>query len=137
MPADDLSDPAVQMIQRELDSTIVLSRKIAEQGIRPAVDILKTSSSLLSPEVVGERHYALSIRVQAILQKYESLRTIIAIIGESELSVEDKKDYQRAQEIIQYFSQHAAVTEDLNGVKGEYFTLEETLKGLEKILGDT
>ena len=71
------------------------------------------------------------------MQKYESLRTIIAIIGESELSVEDKKDYQRAQEIIQYFSQHAAVTEDLNGVKGEYFTLEETLKGLEKIMGDT
>ena len=137
VPADDLSDPAVQMIQRELDSTIVLSRKIAEQGIRPAVDILKTSSSLLSPEVVGERHYTLSIRVQAILQKYESLRTIIAIIGESELSVEDKKEYQRAQEIIQYFSQHAAVTEDLNGGKGEYFTLEETLKGLEKIMGDT
>jgi F-type H+/Na+-transporting ATPase subunit beta len=136
VPADDLSDPAVQMIQRELDSTLVLSRKVAEQGIRPAVDLLKTSSSLLSPEVVGKRHYDLSIRVQAILQKYESLRTIIAIIGESELSIEDKKDYNRAQDIIQYFSQRASVTEDLNGAKGEYFTIEQTLAGLEKILGD-
>jgi F-type H+-transporting ATPase subunit beta len=135
VPADDLSDPAVQMIQRELDSTLVLSRKVAEQGIRPAVDLLKTSSSLLSPEVVGKRHYDLSIKVQAILQKYESLRTIIAIIGESELSVEDKKDYNRAQELIQYFSQRASVTEDLNGAKGEYYTIEETLGGLEKILG--
>jgi F-type H+-transporting ATPase subunit beta len=134
VPADDLSDPAVQMIQRELDSTLVLSRKVAEQGIRPAVDLLKTSSSLLSPEVVGKRHYDLSIRVQAILQKYESLRTIIAIIGESELSVEDMKDYRRAQAIIQYFSQKAAVTEDLNGAKGEYFTLEETLSGVEAII---
>ena len=134
VPADDLSDPAVQMIQRELDSTIVLSRKVAEQGIRPAVDLLRTSSSLLSPQIVGNRHYDLSIRVQAILQKYESLRTIIAIIGESELSVEDSKDYRRAQQIIQYFSQAASVTEDLNGLKGEYFTLEETLSGLEKIL---
>lgn len=134
VPADDLSDPAVQMIQRELDSTIVLSRRVAEQGIRPAVDLLKTTSSLLSPEVVGERHYALSVRVKEVLQKYESLRTIIAIIGESELSVVDRKDYNRAKAIIQYFSQRASVTEDLNGVEGEYFTLEQTLKGIEEIL---
>lgn len=136
VPADDLSDPAVQMIQRELDSTLVLSRRVAEQGIRPAVDLLRTSSSLLSPEVVGVRHYELSLKVQAILQKYESLRTIIAIIGESELSIEDKKDYNRAKDIIQYFSQRASVTEDLNGVKGEYYTIEQTLSGLEKILKD-
>lgn len=136
VPADDLSDPAVQMIQRELDSTLVLSRKVAEQGIRPAVDLLKTSSSLLSPEIVGMRHYTLSIKVQSILRKYESLRTIIAIIGESELSVEDKKDYKRAQSIIQYFSQRSVVTEDLNGAKGEYFTIEQTLKGIEDILGE-
>jgi len=136
VPADDLSDPAVQMIQRELDSTLVLSRRVAEQGIRPAVDLLRTSSSLLSPEVVGARHYELSLRVQSILQKYESLRTIIAIIGESELSIEDKKDYNRAKDIIQYFSQRASVTEDLNGAKGEYYTIEQTLSGLEKILKD-
>ena len=134
VPADDLRDPAVQMIQRELDSTIVLSRKVAEQGIRPAVDLLKTTSSLLTPDIVGERHYQLSVRVQAILQKYESLRAIIAIIGENELSVSDMKDYRTAQAIIQYFSQRAYVTEELNGAKGEYFTLEETLSGLERIL---
>jgi F-type H+-transporting ATPase subunit beta len=87
VPADDLSDPAVQMIQHELDSTIVLSRSVAEQGIRPAVDLNRTSSSLLSPDIVGERHYVLSVQVQALLQKYDSLKGIIAIIGENELSV--------------------------------------------------
>lgn len=134
VPADDLSDPAVQMIQRELDSVIVLSRKIAEQGIRPAVDLLRTSSSLLTPDIVGTRHYELSMHVQAILQKYESLRSIIAIIGESELSAADSIDYKRAQDLIQFFSQHATVAEDLTGQKGEFFTLEETLTGVEKIL---
>lgn len=136
VPADDLSDPAVRMIQRELDSTLVLSRKVAEQGIRPAVDLLRTSSSLLSPEIVGERHYNLTVRVQSLLQNYESLRAIIAIIGESELSLEDKKNYNKAKKIIEYFSQRASVTEDLNGVKGEYYTIEETLGGIEKILGE-
>jgi F-type H+/Na+-transporting ATPase subunit beta len=134
VPADDLSDPAVQMIQHELDSTIVLSRKVAEQGIRPAVDLLKTSSSLLTPEVVGMRHYDLSVRVQSILQKYESLRSIVAIIGENELSAADSLEFKRAQELIQFFSQQATVVEDLTGEKGEFFTLEDTLSGVENIL---
>lgn len=134
VPADDLSDPAVQMIQSELDSTIVLSRRIAEQGIRPAVDLIRTSSSLLSPGVVGQRHYDLSLQVQAILQKYESLRSIVAIVGETELSQEDRADYGRALRLIQYFSQNLSVTEDLNGRPGEYFSLEETLAGVEDIL---
>jgi F-type H+-transporting ATPase subunit beta len=134
VPADDLSDPAVQMLQHELDSVIVLSRRLAEQGIRPAVDLARTSSSLLSPDIIGERHYNLSKRVQAIMQKHESLRSIIAIIGENELSAEDKVDYGRAKRLIQYFSQPMHVTEDLTGVKGEYFSIEETLKGIEEIL---
>lgn len=134
VPADDLSDPAVQMIQNELDSTIVLSRKVAEQGIRPAVDLLKTSSSLLSPDVVGDRHYNLSVRAQSILQKYESLRNIVAIIGENELSVTDRADYARALKLVQYFAQNMAVTEDINGLPGQYFTLEETLAGIEQII---
>lgn len=134
VPADDLSDPAVQMIQSELDSTIVLSRRIAEQGIRPAVDLIRTSSSLLSPGVVGQRHYDLSLQVQAILQKYESLRSIVAIVGETELSQDDRADYGRALRLIQYFSQNLSVTEDLNGRPGEYFSLEETLSGVEDIL---
>jgi len=134
VPADDLSDPAVQMIQHELDSTIVLSRKVAEQGVRPAVDLIRTSSSLLSPDIVGERHYVLSVQVQALLQKYESLKNIIAIIGESELSPIDRADYAKAKKLIQYFSQSMHVTEDLNGQKGEYVSRAEMLKGVEEII---
>ncbi|MCA9328112.1 F0F1 ATP synthase subunit beta, partial [Candidatus Saccharibacteria bacterium] len=100
VPADDLSDPAVQMIQHELDSVIVLSRKVAELGIRPAVDLIRTRSSLLSPEIVGDRHYVLSVQVQAVLQKYEQLRNIIAIIGENELSPADRAEYAKAQKLI-------------------------------------
>jgi F-type H+-transporting ATPase subunit beta len=134
VPADDLSDPAVQMIQHELDSTIVLSRAVAEQGIRPAVDLTRTSSSLLSPDVVGERHYLLSVQVQALLQKYESLKGIIAIIGENELSAADRRDYGKAKELIKFFSQKMHVMETQSGVKGEAFTREETLKGVEEII---
>lgn len=134
IPADDLSDPAVQEIAQQLDSTVVLSRTVAENGIRPAVDITRTVSSLLSPEIVGERHYLLATRVQAIMQKYESLKNIIAIIGESELSPEERQNYERAQKIIGFFTQSFSVAEDLTGVKGEYFTREQTLQGIEEIL---
>ncbi len=134
IPADDLSDPAVQSIQQQLDSVLVLSRSVAESGIRPAVDILKTTSSLLMPQVVGERHYRLVSKVQAIMQKYESLKNIIAIVGESELSPTDLVDYQRAKSLIQFFSQDFAVAEHLTGKPGQYFTREQTLTGIEKIL---
>lgn len=134
VPADDLSDPAVQMIQHELDSTIVLSRKVAEQGIRPAVDLVRTSSSLLSPDIVGDRHYLLSVQVQSLLQKYESLKGIIAIIGESELSPTDRADYAKAKKLIQYFSQDMHVTEAFNGRKGEFVSRENMLKGVEEII---
>lgn len=134
IPADDLSDPAVQSIQQQLDSVLVLSRSVAESGIRPAVDILKTTSSLLMPQVVGERHYRLVSKVQAIMQKYESLKNIIAIVGESELSPTDLIDYQRAKSLIQFFSQDFAVAEHLTGKPGQYFTREQTLTGIEKIL---
>ena len=134
VPADDLSDPAVQMIQHELDSTIVLSRSVAEQGIRPAVDLTRTSSSLLSPDIVGDRHYVLSVQVQALLQKYESLKNIIAIIGENELSAADRSDYAKAKKLIEYFSQHLHVIEDQSAYKGESFSREDTLKGVEEII---
>jgi len=134
VPADDLTDPAVQMIQHELDAVIVLSRSVAEQGIRPAVDLLRTNSALLSPDIVGERHYVLSLQVQSLIQKYESLKGIIAIIGESELSVADRKDYAIAKKLIQFFSQSMFVMEKQNAKKGEYFTLEETLRGIEEII---
>src|SRR3989344_1907452 len=122
VPADDLSDPAVQMIQHELDSTIVLSRKVAEQGIRPAVDLIRTSSSLLMPDIVGERHYLLSVQVQALLQKYEQLKGIIAIIGENELSPSDRTDYGKAKKLIHYFTQPLNVMASLDGKPGERFS---------------
>lgn len=134
VPADDLSDPAVQAISQQLDSVLVLDRSIAEQGIRPAVNLLKTTSSLLTPDIVGERHYHLAERVQAIMQKYDSLKNIIAIVGENELSPADRSDYQNAKKLIQFFSQNFAVAEKFSGQPGEYFTLEQTLSGIEAIL---
>lgn len=134
VPADDISDPAVQFIQHEMDSTIVLSRKIAEQGIRPAVDLNLTTSSLLTPEIVGERHYVLSVRVQSLLQKYESLKGIIAIIGENELSPADRADYAKAKRLIQNFTQNMSVMTKHTGVPGDFFSREETLKSIEEIV---
>ena len=134
VPADDISDPAVQMIQHELDATIVLSRAVAEQGIRPAVDLNKTTSSLLTPDIVGERHYMLSVQVQALLQKYESLKSIIAIIGENELSPADRADYAKAKKLIQNFTQNMHVMEKHNGIKGESYTRDQTLASIEEIL---
>lgn len=134
VPADDTSDPAVQTIQHELDSVIILSRAVAEQGIRPAVDLLHTTSSLLTPEIVGERHYLLSVQVQALLQKYEQLKPIIAIIGENELSPADRTDYAKAKKLIEYFSQDMFVMEELNGRKGQFVPRDEMLKGVEEII---
>lgn len=134
VPADDLSDPAVQLIQHELDSVIVLSRKVAEQGIRPAVDLNKTNSSLLTPDVVGDRHYMLSVQVQALLQKYESLKSIIAIIGENELSPADRADYAKAKKLIDNFTQNMNVMTKHSGVPGDFFTREQTLQSIEEII---
>jgi F-type H+-transporting ATPase subunit beta len=134
VPADDLSDPAVQMISHELDAVLVLSRKVAEQGIRPAVDLIRTTSSLLAPDVVGERHYYLSVRVQQLIQKHESLKSIIAIIGENELSPQDRSDFAKARELIQFFNQDMYVTEALMNKKGSFVGREDMLKGVEDIL---
>lgn len=134
IPADDLSDPAVVEISQQLDSVIVLSRKVFESGIFPAVDLLATRSALLSPEIVGERHYMLSRQVQQILEKYESLQNIIAIIGESELSMADREAYNKAKELKQFFAQPMFVTEDLNGIKGQFVDREKMLSGVEEIL---
>jgi F-type H+-transporting ATPase subunit beta len=134
VPADDLSDPAVQFIQHELDSIIVLSRKVAEQGIRPAVDLNQTTSSLLTPDVVGDRHYLLSVQVQALLQKYDSLKSIIAIIGENELSAADRADYAKAKKLIANFTQNMNVMTKHTGVPGDFFTREQTLQSIEEIV---
>jgi len=134
VPADDSSDPAVQMIQHELDSIIILSRAVAEQGIRPAVDLIHTTSSLLTPEVVGERHYLLSVQVQSLLQKYEMLKPIIAIIGENELSPADRADFAKAKKLIEYFTQNMNVMESMTGKKGEYVKRDDMLQGIEEII---
>ena len=134
IPADDLSDPAVQAISQQLDSVLVLDRAIAETGIRPAVNLLKTTSSLLTPEIVGQRHYELAGRVSAIMQKYDSLKNIIAIVGENELSPADRTDYQNAKKLITFFNQDFSVAEKFSGKPGEYYTLEQTLSGIEAIL---
>jgi len=134
VPADDLTDPAVQEISSQIDSVIVLSRQVAESGVRPAVDLIRTSSSLVTPEIVGDRHYLLVTQVQAIMQKYDSLKNIIAIIGENELSPQDRADYQKAKKLIEFFNQSFFVTEKLNGIPGVYFSREQTLSGVEEIL---
>lgn len=134
VPADDVSDPAVQFIQHEMDSIIVLSRKVAEQGIRPAVDLTQTTSSLLTPDIVGERHYLLSVQVMSLLQKYESLKGIIAIIGENELSPSDRADYAKAKKLIANFTQNMHVMTKHNGIPGEFFSREDTLKSIEEIV---
>ena len=134
VPADDLSDPAVQFIQHEMDSIVVLSRKVAEQGIRPAVDLNKITSSLLTPDVVGDRHYILSVRVMALLQKHESLKSIIAIIGENELSAADRADYAKAKKLIVNFTQNMNVMTKHTGVPGDFFTREQTLQSIEEII---
>jgi F-type H+-transporting ATPase subunit beta len=134
VPADDLSDPAVQMIQHELDSILVLSRKVAEQGVRPAVDLNQTTSSLLTPDIVGERHYDLSVKVMALLRKYDSLKSIIAIIGENELSPADRADYAKAKKLIKNFTQNMNVMEKHIGIPGDTFTREQTLDSIEAII---
>jgi F-type H+-transporting ATPase subunit beta len=134
VPADDFSDPAVQEIQDQLDAVLVLSREIAENGIRPAVDLIRTTSSLLTAKIVGERHYELAARVQAIMQKYDQLKNIIAIIGESELSSADRADYAKAKKIISFFSQDFFVSENMTGRPGKFYRLADTLTGLEAIV---
>jgi F-type H+-transporting ATPase subunit beta len=102
--------------------------------MRPAVDLNKTNSSLLTPDIVGERHYVLSVQVLALLQKYESLKSIIAIIGENELSPADRADYAKAKNLIKNFTQNMNVMEKMNGIKGDFFTREQTLKSIEEII---
>jgi F-type H+-transporting ATPase subunit beta len=136
VPADDITDPAVTEIFSQLDSVVVLSREVVEHGRYPAVDLLNTTSALLTEEIVGERHVKLVREAQTILQKYESLQGTVAIIGKSELSAADQRAYQQAEELMDFFTQTMFVTEKNTGRPGEYVEREATLKGVEKILRD-
>ncbi|MFK7986878.1 MAG: F0F1 ATP synthase subunit beta [Sandaracinaceae bacterium] len=134
VPADDLTDPAPATTFAHLDATTVLSRQIAELGIYPAVDPLDSTSTLLDPAVVGERHYAVARQVQETLQKYKDLQDIIAILGMDELSEDDRATVDRARKIQKFLSQPFFVAEQFTGLKGQYVPLEETISAFEEIL---
>ena len=134
VPADDLTDPAPATTFAHLDATTVLSRKIVEQGIYPAVDPLESSSRILEEDIVGKEHYEVARKVQEILQKYKELQDIIAILGMEELSEEDKTPVYRARKIQKFLSQPFHVAENFTGVKGEYVPLSETIKGFKAII---
>ena len=134
VPADDLTDPAPATTFAHLDATTVLSRKIAEQGIYPAVDPLESTSRILEADVVGEEHYRIAREVQETLQKYSELQDIIAILGMDELSDEDQLTVQRARKIQRFLSQPMHVAEKFSSVPGVYVPLKETLRGFKAIV---
>ncbi|HYZ88379.1 MAG TPA: F0F1 ATP synthase subunit beta, partial [Myxococcales bacterium] len=134
VPADDLTDPAPATAFAHLDATTVLSRSISELGIYPAVDPLDSTSRILDPQIVGERHYRVARRVQAVLQRYKELQDIIAILGMDELSDDDKLTVARARKIQRFLSQPFAVAEAFTGIKGEYVKLEDTIRSFEEVL---
>ena len=134
VPADDLTDPAPATTFAHLDATTVLSRKIVEQGIYPAVDPLESSSRILEPDVVGEEHYEIARKVQEILQSYKELQDIIGILGMEELSEEDKTTVYRARKIQRFLSQPFHVAETFTGIPGKYVPLEETIRGFKMIV---
>ena len=134
VPADDLTDPAPATTFAHLDATTVLSRKIVEQGIYPAVDPLESSSRILEADIVGEEHYEVARKVQEALQKYKELQDIIAILGMEELSDEDKTVVFRARKIQKFLSQPFHVAENFTGIKGVYVPVKETIRGFKAIL---
>lgn len=134
VPADDLTDPAPATTFAHLDATTVLSRSISSMGIYPAVDPLESTSRILTPEIVGEDHYQVARAVQGILQRYNELQDIIAILGMDELSDEDKLTVARARKIQRFLSQPFSVAEQFTGYEGKYVPLKETIRGFREII---
>jgi len=134
VPADDLTDPAPATTFAHLDATTVLSRKIAELGIYPAVDPLDSTSRILTPEVVGDEHYGCAQRVKELLQRYKELQDIIAILGMEELSEEDKMVVHRARRVQRFLSQPFHVAEQFTGIPGVFVDIKETIKGFTMIM---
>ena len=134
MPADDVTDPAPATTFTHLDATTELSRNIAQLGIYPAVDPLGSTSRILDPHVVGQAHYDCAQRVKQILQKYQELQDIIAILGMDELSDEDKLTVNRARRVQRFLSQPFTVAEQFTGVPGVMVSIEDTIKGFNMIL---
>jgi len=133
VPADDYTDPAPATAFAHLDSTVNLERSIAEKGIYPAVDPLASSSRLVSPDLIGEEHYAVARQVQQILQRYKDLQDIIAILGVDELSEEDKVVVARARKIERFLSQPFYVAEQFTGFSGNYTSREDTIRSFKEL----
>ena len=134
VPADDLTDPAPATTITHLDATTVLSRDIASQGIYPAVDPLESTSRILTPDMVGQEHYEVARAVQQILQRYQELQDIIAIMGMDELAEEDKLAVNRARKVQRFMSQSFSVAEQFTGMPGQYVPLKETIRGFRMII---
>ena len=137
VPADDLTDPAPATTFSHLDSTVVLSRSLAELAIYPAVDPLDSNSTVLDPIIVGQEHYEVAREVQRVLQRYKDLQDIIAILGMDELSEEDKLTVARARRVQRFLSQPFFVAEQFTGTPGSYVSIEQTVKGFKEILNGT
>jgi F-type H+-transporting ATPase subunit beta len=134
VPGDDLLDHGVQSIFPYLDSTVVLSRDIYQEGLMPAIDILASSSSALTPSVVGEKHNSLALQAKAVLKRAASLERIVSLVGESELSAEDRMIYQRSKKVRNFMTQNFFVVSEQSGSKGEFVELATTLQDTQDIL---
>lgn len=134
VPADDISDPGVQAILPFFDSSVILSREVYEEGRYPAIDSLASSSSAVDPKVVGKKHYKLFLESKKILEQHKNLEEIVSIVGEAELSVENRTVYHRAKKLLNFMTQNFSVVEDQTGKPGQHVKKEETIKGVEAIL---
>ncbi|MEK7079788.1 MAG: F0F1 ATP synthase subunit beta, partial [Patescibacteria group bacterium] len=134
VPADDLTDPAPATTFAHLDGTVVLSRQLASLGIYPAIDPLLSTSTALTPEVVGEEHYQVANKVKQVLQRYKDLQDIIAILGIEELSDEDRQTVERARRLERFLSQPFFVGEAFTGTPGQYVSRDETVRGFKEIV---
>jgi F-type H+-transporting ATPase subunit beta len=134
VPADDFSDPAVQTILGNLDASVVLTRELAKRKIYPAMDPLKSTSVMLNPKYISKNHFEAVLGVRQVLERYEELRNIVAILGIDELTAEDRKVVERSKKITNYFSQPFFSSEAYSGVKGVYVSTTDTIRGVEKIL---
>lgn len=134
VPADDITDPAVQAVLPYFDSVVILSRDVYQEGRYPAVDILASSSSVIEPDILGKEHYEIHLTARQLLEKYQDLRRIVAIVGEAELSVANRVAYRRAKKLLNFMSQNLFVVTDQTGVPGQYVPREKTVEGVRKIL---
>ncbi len=134
VPADDITDSAVQATIPYFDSVVILSRDVYQEGRYPTVDILASSSSVINPEILGEGHYEAYLEARQLLEKYEDLRRIVSIIGEAELSEKNKIAYRKAKKILNFMSQNLFVVAEQTGIPGQYVKIEKTVEGVQKIL---